>query len=49
MSSEREEVLAAIAREPLTDLAGLDLAFYLSAGGDPALVAEVERAAVSRR
>jgi arylsulfatase A-like enzyme len=48
MRSEREEVLAATAREPLTDLSRLDLGFYLSAGGDPDLVAEVERAAGRR-
>ncbi len=41
MQSEREEVLAAVAREPTTRLQDLDLAFYLSAGGDAQLVAEV--------
>jgi arylsulfatase A-like enzyme len=49
MRSEREEVLAATAREPLTDLSRLDLGFYLSAGGDPDLVAEIERRGGSRR
>jgi arylsulfatase len=43
MDSERAEVLRAIAREPLTELSRLDLAFYLSAGGDPELVAAVVR------
>jgi len=45
MHSEKDEVLAATAKEPLTDLARLDLAFYLSAGGDAQLVAQIERQA----
>jgi arylsulfatase A-like enzyme len=42
MTSERDEVLAAVAKEPLTDLSRLDLAFYLSSGGDARLVEDIE-------
>ena len=37
LNSEAEEVFAAIAKEPLTDLSRLDLDFYEDAGGDPAV------------
>jgi len=45
LHSERDEVLAATAKEPLTELGRLDLAFYLSAGGDAQLVEHLERQA----
>jgi len=48
MHTEREEVLAATAREPTVDLAKMNLDYYLSAGGDPSLAAYVRRGKTQR-